>query len=86
MSGIYIWMWIIVANAGALVALSTVGGSTSSMTSRDRFTRDDHPRDVPRRGDVVGDAPARDMTERDMTGRDMAGRERRASAPDQRPL
>lgn len=33
--GIYLWLWIIVANAAAILALSAVGGSTSAMGRRE---------------------------------------------------
>lgn len=36
-SGIYIWLWIILANAAAIGFLSNVGGSTSAMGMRDRM-------------------------------------------------
>lgn len=41
MSGAYIWLWIILANAAAIVALTWVGGSTSAMTSRDQRSSED---------------------------------------------
>ncbi len=34
MDGIYIWLWIILANAGAIIALSVLGGDTSAMGER----------------------------------------------------